>query len=262
MSFVPNNIRFRSVSSKALSLFYEGKAFILNDLLMEKNQFSEVARETLLLLFNSYTSWAQRVEYMFLNNPIVKESDVDTIIADERKMQSYHLEIFELYPHIFNDKFIEPWYAVNSHSRKAFRALIRSTEGMPTLEAFPILVSGLGNMLQNCLFELYEVDCLLGSDFVQLQCSTNRSNADRMVVYITNFAINYYFQTGVFMCEERVKYYKSIACGRLPVMVKNYSSSKLSFAGVIEGDEPLASLLQRCTEHVDIIDIVSCPPAK
>lgn len=261
MSFVPNNIRFRSVSSKAMSLFYGNKAFILNDLLMERNQFSEVARETLLLLFNSYTSWAQRVEYTFLNNSTVSEGAIEALLADDEKVQSYHLEIFELYPDLFCEKFVHPWYAVNVHTRAAFRAMIKSTNGMHTLEAFPIIVAGLSSMLQMCLYELYEIDCLLGSDYVPMQCTSNRSNADRLIVYIDNFTIDYYFQSGIFMCEERIKYYMTIACGSFPVLIKNYSTSRLSFAGVIEGDEPLASLLKRCTEYVDIVDVISCPPA-
>lgn len=261
MSFVPNNIRFRSVSSKAMSLFYGNKAFILNDLLMERNQFSEVARETLLLLFNSYTNWAQRVEYTFLNNSSVTDATIEALLSDDDKVQSYHLEIFELYPTLFCEGFVDQWYAVNLHTRNAFRALITSTNGMHTLEAFPIIVAGLSSMLQMCLYELYEIDCLLGSNYVPNQCSSNRSNADRLVVYIDNFTVDYYFQSGVFMCEERIKFYRAIACGKFPVLIKNYSSGRLSFAGVIEGDEPLASLLKRCTEYVDIVDVISCPPA-
>ena len=48
MAFVPNNIRFRSVTSKALEQFYNAKSYILNELITEKNQFSEVSRELLL----------------------------------------------------------------------------------------------------------------------------------------------------------------------------------------------------------------------
>lgn len=257
MVYVPNNIRFRSVSAKVIAHFYSNKAYILNELLMERNQFSEVARETLLLLFNSYSEWATRIEYLFLNNCILTRKEIDSALAEEDRVQSYHLEVFENYADKFQPQFIEAWYGINVHTRNAFRTIIQGTEGLSHLEAYPIIIAGLSASLQNCLYELYEIDCLFGSDFVQEQVSTNKSNADRMVVYVDNYALEYFFKTGIFMCEERIKYYSSLVQGRLPTLVKNYSTSAVTYAGVIEGDEPLATLLKRCAEIVDIIDIVS-----
>jgi len=260
MAFVSNNIRFRAVSACSLEHFYSTKAYILDVVLMERNQFSETARETLLLLFNSYSSWATRVEYLFLNNHVLAQKDIEATLAEDDKVQSEHLEIFELYTDLFTPKFIEVWYTVNVHTRNAFRAVIKSTEGQSHLEAYPIIMAALSASLQNCMYELYEIDCLLGGDFVQDQCSTNRSNSNRMLLYVDNFALDYYFHSGIFMCEERIKYYATIACCRLPTLVKNYSTSDVSYSGVIEGDAPLATLLKRCAEYVDIIDIVLPTP--
>lgn len=257
MVYVPNNIRFRSVSAKAIAHFYSNKAYILNELLMERNQFSEVARETLLLLFNSYSEWASRIEFMFLNNCTLSHELVEATLAEDDKVQAFHLEVFEEFSDKFEPRFIEAWYNINVHTRNAFRTVIQGTETLSHLEAYPIIMAGLSANLQNCLYELYEIDCLFGSDFVQEQVSTNKSNADRMVVYVDNYALEYYLKTGVFMCEERIKYYATLVQGRLPTLVKNYSTGIVTYAGVIEGDEPLATLLKRCAEFVDIIDIIS-----
>lgn len=257
MVYVPNNIRFRSVSAKAIAHFYSNKAYILNELLMERNQFSEVARETLLLLFNSYSEWITRIEFMFLNNNTLTSTEIDNTLAEEDRVQSYHLEVFENHAGIFKPQFIEAWYNINVHTRNAFRTIIRGTEGLSHLEAYPIILAGLSANLQNCLYELYEIDCLLGSDFVQEQVSTNKSNADRMVLYVDNYALEYFYKTGIFMCEERIKYYSTLVHGRMPTLVKNYSTGIVTYAGVIEGDEPLATLLKKCAEIVDIIDIIS-----
>ena len=261
MAFVPNNIRFRSVSAYSLEHFYSTKAYILNVVVTERNQFSETARETLLLLFNSYSSWATRIEYLFLNNHVLTRKEIDETLAEDDKVQSEHLEIFELYPDLFAPKFIDVWYTINVHTRNAFRSIIQSTEGQSHLEAYPIILAALSASLQNCMYELYEIDCLFGSDFVDDHCSTNKSNSNSILLYVDNFALDYYFKSGVFMCEERIKYYSSIACQRLPTLVKNYSTSNVSYSGVIEGDEPLATLLKRCAEYVDIIDIVLPIPA-
>lgn len=61
MAYVLNNIRFRSVSSKALERYYNSKSFILNVLIDEQRQFSQVAREILLLFFNSHSDLATRL---------------------------------------------------------------------------------------------------------------------------------------------------------------------------------------------------------
>lgn len=257
MVYVPNNIRFRSVSAKAIAHFYGNKAYILNELLMERNQFSEVARETLLLLFNSYSEWATRIEFMFLNNSTLSHELIQATLAEDDKVQAYHLEVFAERLDKFEPRFIEAWYKINVHTRNAFRTIIQGTETLSHLEAYPIIMAGLSANLQNCLYELYEIDCLLGSDFVQEQVSTNKSNADRMVLYVDNYALEYFLKSGIFMCEERLRYYSTLVHGRLPTLVKNYSTGTVTYAGVIEGDEPLATLLKRCAEIVDIIDIVS-----
>lgn len=261
MSFVPNNIRFRSVSSKSNQHFYGTKAYILNELLMEKNQFSEVARETMLLLFNSYSDWIMGIERVFLNQPVVTDKEVSEVLLREEQLQQYHLDVFKLHENLFEPKFVELWYRTNAHTREAFRYVIRGTERQSHLEAYPIILAGLENMLQMCLQELYEIDCLLGSDFVHDRCSTNRSNGDRLVVYVDNFTLDYFTSTQIFMCSERLKIYSELTCGKFPVHVKNYSAGTLKFTGVVEGDPLLVALLNRCLPYVDIVDIETVPLA-
>ncbi len=253
--FTPNNIRFRSVAAYTLEHFYGTKAYMLDVVINEQNQFSEAAKETLLLLFNTYSKWATDVEQIFLNRPILTRQEIEATLDAEAEVQARHKQIFEEHTQLFLPKFIEIWWSVNALTRKAFHTIIRSVEGQSHLEAYPIIMAALGSNLQNCMYELYEIDCLLGGDFVEDRCSTNRSNSNRMVIYVDNFALDYFYKTGVFMCEERIKYYNTIACRKLPTLIKNHSTCNLSYSGVIEGDEPLATLLKRCAEYVDIIDV-------
>ena len=260
VTFTPNNIIYRSVAACALEHFYGAKSYMLNVAVNEQNQFSETARETLLLLFNSYCKWAQIVESLFLNKPILTRSEVEACIDVANEIQNDHQYIFREHPHIFNPKFMQIWYEANAHTRQAFRNTILSTEGQSHLEAYPLIIAALGSALQMCMYELYEVDCLLGSDLVSDQCTTNRSNSNRMVLYVDNFALDYHKKTGIFMCLERLKVYSQVTACRIPALVKNHTTSNLRYTGTIEGDDPLASLLQQCVEYVNIIDVETPPP--
>lgn len=256
VTFTPNNIRYRSVAACALEHFYGAKSYMLNVVINEQNQFSETAKETLLLLFNSYCKWAQEVESLFLNRPTLTDKEVGACIEIANEIQNDHLQIFADNPQIFEPRFMEIWWQANAGTRQAFRAAVAGTEGQSHLEAYPLIISALSSALQMCMYELYEIDCLLGSDLVADQCSTNRTNRNRMILYVNNYAMECYKTTGVFMCAERLKIYRRYTCSRIPVLIKNHSSSNLTYNGIIEGDEPLASLIRQCVdENIDIVDI-------
>ena len=259
MAFVQNNIRFRSVSSKALEYFYGSKAFMLNELILERNQFSEVARETLLLLFNSFSSWATEVEYLFLRRNIVTEDDVAILQERLDRVNATHLNIFDVHSELFTRRFIQVWLEVNKGTSEAFAHQMNKAVGLSNMEAYPLIIGSLVNFLQSTLFELYEVDCLLGSNFVVEQCTNNRSNTNKAVVYVDNFAFDYYKETGKFLLLERLRYYRSMACVPIPLLVKNYTAAVVNLVnGKIEGDKPLADLLRQLQdEEMIILEIVS-----
>lgn len=262
VAFVQNNIRFRSVASKALEYFYNSKAFMLNDLILEKNQFSEVARESLLLLFNSFSPWVSEVEYLLSNRGTFSADDASIIIDRFERIDRHHLNIFDIHKDVFVPRFMSIWLNVHEQTNKAFILRVRQAAGLPTMEAYPSIINALVTMLQSTLYELYEVDCLFGSNFVVERCTANRSNTNKLVAYVDNFALSYYRDTGIFLLNERVKAYLNVCCSdRLPLIIKNYSSEVISVEnGEIEGNEPLASLLKQLQTIAAIIEIVSVPP--
>lgn len=263
MAFVQNNIRFRSVAAKSLEYFYNSKAFMLNDLILEKNQFSEVARESLLLLFNSFSLWASEVEYLMLNKPVIGENEINVVVERIEKIHRSHCNIFDIHTDVFVPKFISVWQDAHTETRNAFVLQVRKATGESQLEAYPLIINALVTMLQSTMYELYEIDCLLGSNFVVEQCTANRSNTNRLVAYVDNFALDYYKATGIFLLSERIRQYLLVSCGTLPLAIKNYSSEVITFSnGLVSGDEPLASLLRLLQEdsRIELLEIVSVPP--
>lgn len=252
MAFVPNNIRFRSVTSKALEQFYNAKSYILNELITEKNQFSEVSRELLLLQFNSYTQWATDTEYMLLNCKIVDAIYVEALIADIDKIARYHEQIYDIHTYLFAPEFVSKW---KNTSIEAFKNAMLKLEGMDHMVAFPTLMGYLTQYLQTCMYELYELDCLLGSAAI---CSTNKSNCHQILLYVDDFVLDYEAETSVFLCAERLRRYTEIA--NLPVLVKNYSTRQLRFCGRFEGDSKLVDLLQPLCEEFTFLNVVTPPP--
>lgn len=256
MAFVPNNIRYRSVTSRALEQFYNAKGYILNELVNEQNQFSEVAKELLLLHFNSYTTWATDMEYSLLNCTVVDAAYIESLVAQVDRVTDYHQQLYEIHVDLFDPSFISLWQNI---SLEAFKFKIRQAEGLHQLVAYPTLVCSLNQYLQTCMYELYELDCLLGSG-TTMGTSTNKSNRHQLLIYVDDFAVEYAQKTGRFMCAERLEHYRKLLHQPIPVMIKNYSSKNLSFCGRFEGDPDLVKLFQPLCANTSFIGAFTEPP--
>lgn len=261
MNFVKNNIRFRSVAAKALEYFYNSKAFMLNDLILERNQFSEVARETLLLLFNGYSRFVNELESMMLNRYIMDSSDINQIVGHLESIHQTNCNVFDGHYNLFDPQFIRAWQKTHSQNQNALILRVKGILNLTQMEAYPSIVNSIVYALQATLYELYELDCLLGSNFVTKRCTCNRSNTNKLVAYVDDYALDYYSATGTFLLHERIQQYLGMVCEPFPLTIKNYSSETVSMLnGKIEGDDPLATLLKQLQEYVTILEIVCVPP--
>lgn len=259
MTYVLNNIRFRSVSSKALERYYNAKSFILNELVDEKNQFSETAREIMLLFFNNYSEWALKVESLLLNRNKVTESDVQIILTRYGELIESNKLIFSVHGEVFLNDFIKVWGKHHKHIQRNFKARVKNTVGLSQMQAYPIIIDALVNALQTTLFELYEVDCFLGSDLVESKITTNRASVDNLVTYIDGCTLDYYNTTGVNPVAERVAFYTSIMkCSELGIVIKNYTQKSVALReSELVGSVALISMLQevQAIPNVRIYDI-------
>lgn len=262
MAYVQNNIRFRSVSSMALRGFYNSKSFILNELIDERKQFSQVAREVMLLFFNSYSDWVTKVESLLLNRLYVDESDVYIIFQRFGEVVESNKHIFTIHNDVFLPHFMQVWGRAHRHIPKTFKRKCKQVVGMSQLEAYPLIIDALVNALQSTWYELYEIDCLLGSNMVTRRVTTNASNPDNLLTYIDEDTLDYFKQTGTFVLQERLNYYLDHVVKSdlvVPIVVKNYTEEEIALTnGVVVGDQPLARLLTDMQENprIKIIEIV------
>lgn len=261
MAYVLNNIRFRSVSSKALERYYNAKSFILTELLDERKQFSKVAREIQLLFFNSYSDWASKVESLLLNRNKVEDTDIQIIFQRYGEVINDNRQIFKIHSDVFLPEFFRVFAANHKHIPENFKREVRMTSGMSQLEAYPLIIEALVSALQNTLYELYEIDCLLGSNLVPQRVTSNASMPDNIITYIDRGTLDYYRETGIFIIKERLDYYLDhvvIPDIVLPVIVKNYTEERVAMKnGVVVGDQPLARLLLELQENprIKLVDI-------
>lgn len=263
MAYVLNNIRFRSVSSKALERYYNSKSFILNELIDERKQFSQVAREVQLLFFNTYSDWASKVESLLLNRNTVDESDIKIIFQRFGEVVESNKQIFAIHSDVFLPEYLKVFSAVHKHIPQSFKRRVRESIGVSQLEAYPLIIDALVAALQRTLYELYEIDCLLGSNLVEQKVTTNESQPDAVITYIGREDLRDYRETGSFITKHRLEHYLAhvvLPDVVIPVKVKNYTEDTIELRnGVVVGDQPIARMLTDLQENprIKIVEITS-----
>lgn len=263
MAYVLNNIRFRSVSSKALERYYNSKSFILNELIDERKQFSQVAREIQLLFFNTYSDWASKVESLLLNRNTVDESDIKIIFQRFGEVVESNKQIFTIHSDVFRPEFLDVFAAVHKHIPQSFKRRVRENVGVSQLEAYPLIIDALVSALQRTLYELYEIDCLLGSNLVERKVTSNASQPDHIITYIGRDDLRDYRETGNFITKDKLEHYLEhvvLPDIVIPVKVKNYTEESIELRnGVVIGDQPIARLLTDLQENprIKIVEITS-----
>lgn len=207
MTFVRNNIRYRSAASKALEGYYNSKAFILNELISPNNGFSGTAKEILLLLFNKHADWLTYVESLLLDKEKVS---VDDVIGMKKGLDNVYdgvQQIFSDHPDVFEKDFVVHWTYIHELSMSALRESLLMAVGMPQIISFPFATECLVEYLNSTLFELYELDTLLGSNLVKTKLSTNDTQPDRLIMFIDDAGLRHRHQTGELAETRRFSYY-------------------------------------------------------
>lgn len=262
MAYVLNNIRFRSVSSKSLERYYNVKAFVLGEMADERRQFSEVARETLLLTFNSYSVWVLEVENLMLNCPEITEELLDLMLDKQVGLVASNNVILDTHTSVFTPEFIKVWRQVHVHVGLFFKQQAKTIVGLTPMEAYPILLDFLVSALRMTMYELYELDCLMGSDLVVDTVTKNRCHTSTLLTYVTPGDMSYYMSTGKFPILERLRVYEQtiLAPGVVvPIIVKNYTEENIALKeGNVVGANLSARLLNKIgrNERFKIVEII------
>lgn len=254
--FVRNNIRYRSAASKALEGYYNSKAFILNELVKKESQFGENAKEILLLLFNKHADWLFHTEALLLGKEKVSESDVQLMQEDLRSVSDSVNAILEKHTEVFDPEYIRHWRVIHGQKFVVLLDMIKSVNGMPRILAFPFATECLVEYLNSTLFEIYELDCLLGSDLVNTKLSDNMCSSNTLVLHIDDISVQYSEKTKQPAEIVRLQYYlnnilkESI---QFPVVIRNYvwKASEERSSESILADLQSALMTFSCVTSVD-----------
>lgn len=227
-SFVRNNIRYRSAASKALEGYYNSKAFILNELIDPKNGFDQSAKETLLLMFNKHAEWLLYVENLLLNRGVVGKEEIKLVIENLSCAFKSIIQIINQHGDVFDQEFIRPWLRIHRQVEIAVYDSIAHSEGMTQIIAFPYITECLISYLNATLFELYELDCLLGSNQVKTKASKNSTNPDRVILFVDDVTARYREISGRVPEIERLAYYVEtfIDQAKVDVEIRDYSTKR------------------------------------
>lgn len=225
--FIRNNICFRSAAAKALEGYYNSKAYLLNEVISSKNSCSETTKEVLLLLFNTYNNVLFFAETQLLDKSTVSLDDVESITKELVNKFERICVIFDQNIDIFDSNFIRHWMKI--HKQLLF-ALYHNVKGILNLQpiiAFPMLTESLTDYLNATLFELHELDSLLGSNIVKKRITTNDSLPNGLILYMDDLSAVYGEATGVGPEMERFLYYVDTLIdpdAKFEVQVKDYSN--------------------------------------
>lgn len=262
MAYVLNNIRFRSVSSKSLERYFNAKSFILNQLADERKQFSRTAREILLLTLNNYSEWLLKVEASMYNITEVTEENMDLMFKRQDEILSTNYELIDAHPSVFAPEFVRVWKHIRDTTLNHFRLKAIQAKGLSPLEAYPLIVDTLVSSLHVTMFELYELDCLLGSDLCKEQVTENRCHVHHLLTYLNDEDLDYYRRTGLCPLIERLEtYFKEVFKEgfEVPIILKNYTEVRLALKeGKVIGDITTAKLLNGLVDKykVNIVEII------
>lgn len=263
MAYVLNNIRFRSVSSKSLERYYNVKSFVLSEMSDGRRQFSETARETMLLIFNCYSTWIIEVESMMLNRCEITDIMLETIFDKQDGLINTYSSIMASTPGAFSPEFVKVWRKVHPSVTRHFRQQAGEILGLNSMLAFPLLIDTLIDSLRTTLYELYELDCLLGSELVTEHVTANRCHISNMLTYLTAGDIRYLMREGRLPLLERLQVYEEHIFKpeiEVPLIVKNFTEAHLALKqGKVVGENEVARALNSLVEtnpRFKIVEII------
>jgi hypothetical protein len=226
MAFVRNNIRYRSAAAKALEGYYNAKAFFLNDMIKQDNGFSETARELLLLLFNKHADWLSFSENRLLNKQYVSQQEVEDMKTHFLSEYDEIEKILKENDDVFNPVFIKHWFNVHRPIMDSMLESITKINGMSQIVGFPLATECLIDYLNVTLFEIHELDCLLGSNLVDEKVTDNTTHSESVLLFVDDVTLDLGYITGNRPEVQRLNYYVQNVLSidkQFPIEIRDYA---------------------------------------
>lgn len=249
--YASNNIEFRIVSSNAICQFKADQAFDFNELVHNPvYKFSHKSREILLLAYDTFFGYILQLEKCF-----VKHNNKNMITLDllEEILSLYDACItninttLEEHSEFFDETCVE--ILKQTHKRFIFfaRQQIAKVINTSIMIAFPTIVNTISDILNNLLYEIYEVDYLLYVD----------TQKCKPFLSFSKICFEFY-SYGIDILSERLQIYKKYFPLLKNYTIKNYTPFKidtqnLSACDDIKCDFDLVDLT--LNDQLDIIQI-------
>lgn len=185
-TYIPNNIKFRIVTSNAIARFKSCQAFDFNEVITEGNRFHESTREVLLLEYDFWFKFVIRLEKLFLTmgrneSPKVLKHSLGAGIGfmlDEIEEIIYgHPSIFD--PNLAN--YISQYH--DSFSPLIKDLILKDLDEENVCLAFPNIVNTMSSYLQQHVFILYEYDNIVLNKYEDAFLSFNQLTSDTIETF-------------------------------------------------------------------------------
>jgi len=228
--FYPNSIQFRINSSKSLEKFKNVQSFQLNQVLNGKYHFNQDRREILLLKYDMWSRWLVEIENLMIElsgNHLeftLKEKDIEMIISLAVKTSDTYKDVINnKHKENFDQEFSKLWMEIHelsfTYMIEEIKLLTLSSYGT----AFTKIVDILTEVMQNTLYEIYELDSIISN------------NSNSIFLIVTNMSYKCFDSIGVCSIENRINIYKKYFKFD-EIYFKNYTDHKLR-PNIIDGLE-------------------------
>lgn len=165
MSYVPNNVEFRIVSSRAIAQFKTDQAFDFNELVNNPAFcFSHASREILLLNYEMWFKLVMKLERLMIRRDSTRpigEELVKYILTMVEDTLHGITDVMDVHEATFNAAAKQIVRRTNAQFVHYINRQVASCEGHTIYVAFPTIVNSISNALHNLLFQLHEIEHLL-----------------------------------------------------------------------------------------------------
>jgi len=213
--FVPNNIGLRKITSLCISKYKEAQAAALYDLSSSPtHQFSDTAREVLLLKYDIWFKWIIEIEDV-LRRKQLSEDTRQIILEISNALEEEYTSTVLQYKDIFDQKYIKVWIKVHSFLHKYLKVKITQIS-IKDISKFMIEITDtLITVMHNTLFELHEIDSLF------------KGNA--LFISFDDICIDYHkiLNNECLMAERLGVYDRSFSDLSKDIIIKDYSKSEI-----------------------------------
>ena len=165
VTFIPNNIKLREISSLCIAKYKNTQSLALSQLTANGTHvFSTTAKEILLLKYDVWFQWILVVEDM-LRRKSKDESIADAVMHASDEYAEEYVNIIRGNTDLFDPKYSELWLRSHSFMYSYLRSKILGITSLSDIDFMVKVTDMLIQVMENTLFELHEIDALFRDDY-------------------------------------------------------------------------------------------------